>query len=247
MTVADSIEELLKIKHYAPEMKVLWRIATDKPDAQLKIGSFSAKFGDQLVTEEQIHRRLKQIQALGVKLEGVAFHTGSNFKGSGENLEYALNLSRQLIRIGREYAHPMRLLDIGGGFPALEIADKYLEILRSTQNDPLGYEVVAEPGRHSVGNCYSILTRIIGKREVNGKHGYFINESQYHSFNNVVMDSMSLDEAADSFYSSVADDGTISTDFEKDQRILFGMTCCGSDVITTIRPPANFLPPDNTH
>jgi diaminopimelate decarboxylase len=51
MTTADSIDELLKIKKYAPTMGVMWRIAI-KEEASDKLATpFSGKFGDDLESE----------------------------------------------------------------------------------------------------------------------------------------------------------------------------------------------------
>lgn len=48
LTTADSIDELLKIKQFAPKLKVLWRIAI-KEDASDNLATpFSGKFGDDL-------------------------------------------------------------------------------------------------------------------------------------------------------------------------------------------------------
>lgn len=58
-TTADSIEELEKIKEFAPEMKVIWRVKTYE-EKKLKY-SLSDKFGDAMCTEsdECAHKRFK--------------------------------------------------------------------------------------------------------------------------------------------------------------------------------------------
>lgn len=49
----------------------------------------------------------------------------------------------------------MRILNIGGGFGGIgDISDDIYEILKITKNDPLGYEVISEPGRFLSSNCY---------------------------------------------------------------------------------------------
>ncbi len=42
----------------------------------------------------------------------------------------------------------MGILNLGGGFPATDLTDELIEVLKETKDDPLGYKVVAEPGRH---------------------------------------------------------------------------------------------------
>jgi diaminopimelate decarboxylase len=42
----------------------------------------------------------------------------------------------------------MEILDIGGGLPADTIHQEIIDALKSTYNDPLGYKIIAEPGRY---------------------------------------------------------------------------------------------------
>ncbi|MEN9811528.1 MAG: hypothetical protein RL479_214 [Verrucomicrobiota bacterium] len=53
---------------------------------------------------------------LGLVAEGVSFHVGSqccNF----ENYVQSLNLAAAVMAEARSRGHPMKILDIGGGFP----------------------------------------------------------------------------------------------------------------------------------
>jgi len=74
----------------------------------------------------------------------------------------------------------MEVLDLGGGYPAGEIDSNMLEALTLTKNDPLGYKVIAEPGRYFSSNSGYLCTRIIGKRVKNGKTCIHVNDSLYH-------------------------------------------------------------------
>ena len=58
LTTADSIEELEKIKKYAPNMGILWRIAIKEEATDNLATPFSGKFGDDLESEEAIHERM---------------------------------------------------------------------------------------------------------------------------------------------------------------------------------------------
>ena len=69
LSLADTKKELIKMKELAPEMKVLWRISIEEPNEKnLYFRGFSSKFGDDLRTDEDIHRRMKEIKEMGVKL-----------------------------------------------------------------------------------------------------------------------------------------------------------------------------------
>jgi len=74
----------------------------------------------------------------------------------------------------------MEILDLGGGYPGGEIDDTMLEALSLTKDDPLGYKVIAEPGRYLSSNCGYVMTRIIGKRQKNNKTCIHVNDSIYH-------------------------------------------------------------------
>lgn len=50
LTTADTIEELHKIKKYAPTMRILWRIAIKEEASDKLSTTFSGKFGDDLDT-----------------------------------------------------------------------------------------------------------------------------------------------------------------------------------------------------
>jgi diaminopimelate decarboxylase len=191
LTTADSIDEIIKIKKYAPNMEILWRISIKEEASDNLATPFSGKFGDDLETDEMINDRMAEIEEMGVKLKGIHFHCGSGHHGSSA-FGKAVKFARRCMEIGRIYGHEMSLLDIGGGFPAGELSTNTIEALKPTQNDPLNYRIIAEPGRHFSGNCFYLLTRIIGKRVKSGKPCYHLNDSLYHSFNCNLMDGVSF-------------------------------------------------------
>jgi diaminopimelate decarboxylase len=229
LTTADTTEELEKIKQLAPNMKVLWRIAIKEDSADNLSTPFSGKFGDDIDNESKIHTRMKQIKNLGVKLEGIHFHCGSGQHGSSA-FGRAVHLARKCLEIGRYYGHNMETLDVGGGFPSGNLSQKTIEALSITRNDPLGYRIMAEPGRHFSAYSFYLLTRVLGKRVKSGKTCYHLNESLYHSFNSNIMDGMSF-EMQDQFYGRINSGKQEPLD-AMETSSLFGMTCDGLDVIT---------------
>lgn len=50
------------------------------------------------------------------------------------------------MKIGKKVGHKMKILDLGGGFPAGQLGKNQIEVLNETKSDT--YRVVAEPGRH---------------------------------------------------------------------------------------------------
>lgn len=229
LTTADTLEELSKIQQLAPRMKVLWRIAIKEEAADKLATPFSGKFGDDLDSEARIHARMKEIRDMGVKLEGIHFHCGSGQHGSSA-FGRAVLLARSCLEIGRKYGHTMETLDVGGGFPSGELSEKTIEALQATRDDPLGYRMMAEPGRHFSAYSFYLLTRVLGKRVKAGKTCFHLNESLYHSFNCNLMDGLSF-ENTEQFYGQLDPRGPAPLG-EMENSSLFGMTCDGLDVIT---------------
>ena len=123
-------------------MGVLWRIAI-KENATDKISTpFSGKFGDDLEEDEMIDARMKEIADMGINLKGIHFHCGSGMNGS-TGCGKAIKLARRCIEFGRLNGHEMHTLDIGGGFPAGDLPQGTIDALKQTENDPLGYRVIA--------------------------------------------------------------------------------------------------------
>lgn len=127
LTTADTIDELRKIQQIAPKMKILWRIAIKEDDAEKLSTTFSGKFGDDITTVTP-ERRFKQIRDMGIKLAGIHFHCGSGQHGSS-SFAKAVNLARECIRVGRKYGHTMEILDLGGGFPSLDLNQRTIDAL----------------------------------------------------------------------------------------------------------------------
>jgi diaminopimelate decarboxylase len=163
-TTADSIDELLKIKAIAPNMKILWRISITEENSKQLATVFSNKFGDDISSLEEAHLKFSYIaKELGIKLHGIHFHCGSGKNGSSSFLK-AVSIARKCLEIGRIYGHPMETLDLGGGYPSADLNDTFVSALQDTYKDPLGYQVIAEPGRHfSSHSCY-LFMRVMAKR-----------------------------------------------------------------------------------
>jgi diaminopimelate decarboxylase len=172
---------------------------------------------------------MAEIKAIGVNIKGIHFHCGSGMHGSSAFKKGVL-LARECLKIGREYGHEMSIMDVGGGFPAGDLNESTIEALHLTKDDPLGYTVIAEPGRHFCSRSFYLLTRVIGKRTKNDQVCYHLNESLYHSFNCNVMDAVSFDGTSDQFYRAISSKKEVDIT-EVPNSTIFGMTCDGIDVI----------------
>lgn len=238
LTTADTIDEIKKLNEIAPNnMKILWRIAIKEDNPEKLATVFSGKFGDDIINLNEAEEKFKMIKSMGVNLEGIHFHCGSGQHGSS-SFNKAVNLARKCIEIGRKLGHNMETLDVGGGFPGGNLNKATVDALKSTYNDPLGYRVIAEPGRYFSSSSCNLAVRVIGKRMKNNKPCYHVNDSLYHSFNCVLMDGISFDNKKDVFYSKWENGNK-----EENQKLaiseskfenstLFGMTCDGMDIIS---------------
>jgi len=89
----------------------------------------------------------------------------------------------------------LKLLDIGGGFPAhyddTIPAFKTLAKAINPELDrlfPPPIEILAEPGRFLVASAATAISKIIGKAVREGKLCYYVNDGVYHTFSGVIFD-----------------------------------------------------------
>ena len=89
----------------------------------------------------------------------------------------------------------MKILDIGGGFPAPY--DKHVRPFRELAKTinaelnrlfPKDMEILAEPGRFLVATAATAVAGVIGKAVRDGKQCYYINDGVYHTFSGVIFD-----------------------------------------------------------
>jgi ornithine decarboxylase len=189
----DDIHELLKIKLYHPEAKLIIRIVTDDSKSECK---FSCKFGVQL---SEVERVLSTAKSMMLNVVGVSFHVGSNCHDA---LTYynSIRDSRVVFDIGEKLGFSFNVLDIGGGFPGYEregmvTFDKIAyEVNRGLQEffPSETINVMAEPGRYFACSSHTLVANIIGKKEaiVDGvkKLKYYLNDGVYGSFNCIFFD-----------------------------------------------------------
>lgn len=83
------------------------------------------------------------------------------------------------MSLGRDLGHNMELLDLGGGYPASQLSEAQIEVLKATRNN--GYRVIAEPGRHFSQESGHLAVRVIGKRQKMGKTCYHVNDGYYYT------------------------------------------------------------------
>ena len=184
----DNLNELKKIKQFAPHAGVVVRLRVANTCSQCEL---SSKFGCD--TGEAVDLVLAALK-LGLVVEGLSFHVGSQCTNF-ENFVQALNIAAAIMKESKERGHEIKILDIGGGFPAAY--DKHVRpfsgLARKINAEihrlfPKDIQILAEPGRFLVATAAMSAARIIGKAVRDGKTCYYIDDSVYHTFSGIIFD-----------------------------------------------------------
>jgi len=186
----DNLEEIHKIKKYAPHAGLCLRIRVPNTGAVVELSSkFGASPGEAV---DLILEAVKQ----GLGVEGLSFHVGSQTTNF-ENFVQAINIAADIFAEAKSRGYDkMNLLDIGGGFPApydasvkpfQELAKKINSELNRLFPDPK-IEILAEPGRFMIATAGTSVVRINGKTVRDGKTCYYVNDGVYHTFSGIIFD-----------------------------------------------------------
>lgn len=184
----DNFEEVGKIKKYAPHAGLALRIKVPNTGAMVELSSkFGAPPGQAVDLIQAAHKA-------GLIVEGISFHVGSQCTNF-ENYVQALNLASNIFKEAKIRGFSMKLLDIGGGFPAPYNDDVTpFKVLAKKLNTelkrlfPKEIEILAEPGRFLVATTATLVASIIGKAHRDGKTCYYINDGVYHTFSGIIFD-----------------------------------------------------------
>lgn len=185
----DNLEEVRKIKKYAPHAGLCLRLKVANTGAMVEL---SSKFG--ALPGEAVDLILAADKA-GLTVEGLSFHVGSqttNFTNYVQALHLAAGVCKEAVERGYK---KMNLLDIGGGFPAPYDANvQPLRVLAKMLNSeinrlfPKHFEILAEPGRFMVATACSSVAEVVGKAHRDGKPCYYINDGVYHTYSGIIFD-----------------------------------------------------------
>lgn len=184
----DNLGELKKIKQYAPHAGVVLRLRVPNTGSMVEL---SSKFG---CDPGQAADLILAAFDLGLVAEGISFHVGSQCTNF-QNFVQALDISAAVMREAKSRGRPLKILDIGGGFPAPY--DRHVKpfsgLARKINAEidrlfPGDIQILAEPGRFLVATAAKSVARIIGKAVRDGKTCYYIDDSVYHTFSGIIFD-----------------------------------------------------------
>lgn len=184
----DNRAEIHKIKKYAPHAGLVLRLRVPNTGSMVEL---SSKFG---ADPGQAVDLILEAFNLGLVVEGISFHVGSQCTNF-ENYVQAINISHAVIKEAEDRGYKIRILDIGGGFPApydrhvpsfAELAQKINSEIRRLF--PSDMQIIAEPGRFLVATAATAICKVIGKTVRDGKICYYIDDSVYHTFSGIIFD-----------------------------------------------------------
>ena len=186
--VVDNAAEMEKFVPHRDRVSLLLRIGFRSPDAVVDLAK---KFG---CAPEGAFGLLELGASLGVSIDGLSFHVGSQCHSPAAHVG-AINDCRALIERARLAGlTAIRILDIGGGFPAsyvtqaMSIESFCGPIGRALDELPPGVRVIAEPGRCLAAPAMRAIATVIGKAQRGGTFWYYLDDGVYGSFSGRVYD-----------------------------------------------------------
>ncbi len=184
----DNTDEVGKIARHCDTAGLILRLKVPDFGSQVEMSSkFGAEPGDALALIRQAHDA-------GLEVEGLSFHVGSQCTNF-ENYTSALQITAEVYAEARRLGYPLKIVDIGGGFPVPYESDspRFEKLARIITAEcrrlfPKDTELIAEPGRFMAATAAVLISEIIGTARRDGKLFYHINDGVYHSFSGVVYD-----------------------------------------------------------
>lgn len=250
MMTFDSEDELLKIKLFHPNAKLVLRILVDDSKSKMPFG---VKFGCPMNDVESL---LQFAKFHKLAVIGVSFHVGSCCTDAVAYSD-AIKRSKFVFEIAKKVGFKFNLLDIGGGFSNSdkqgeitfsEIADEINKELKNSFSDYPDIRIIAEPGRFFASSTMTLVTSVIGKKRIirddnynssseivssnsiednieNTIYHYSVNSSIYGPFNNIVFDKSVPEIKLLNEYGDYDEKDTYKS-------VIFGQTCDSGDVIS---------------
>jgi ornithine decarboxylase len=184
----DNHEEVKKIAKHAPHAGLALRMRVPNTGSMVELSSkFGALPGEAVELIEYAHER-------DLVVEGLSFHVGSQCTNP-QNYIQALHLCAGVFAEAKSRGFELKLLDIGGGFPADydDSVPEFAGLAKSINHEldrlfPEPIEILAEPGRFLVASAGWAVSKIIGKAFRNDKTCYYVDDGVYHTYSGVIFD-----------------------------------------------------------
>ena len=184
----DNYEEVMKIARHAPHAGLVLRLRVPNTGSMVELSSkFGALPGEAVDLIAFAHNNKLEV-------EGLSFHVGSQCTNP-ENYNQALHLAAGIFDEAKTRGFNLKLLDIGGGFPAHYDANvppftRLAKVINAELDRlfPKSIEILAEPGRFLVASAATAISQIIGKAVRGGKLSYYLDDGVYQTFSGIIFD-----------------------------------------------------------
>lgn len=178
--MADSIEELNKIREHYNECPIIWRIKSYEQNSKIR---FNKKFGAD--DNDTIYALLNYPEIIGI-----SFHVGSQCNKMDSYIKTIDTILDRYYGIAYTNGNKLKIIDIGGGYNSSNDIIELSTIGKNSFNkiEKLGIKCIAEPGRLFSKNSISLFTKIIGIKMDFDRMDIYINDSIYNSFSGKVFD-----------------------------------------------------------
>lgn len=184
----DNHEEVIKIARHAPHAGLVLRLQVPNIGSMVEL---SSKFG---ALPEDAADLIAFAHNNKLEVEGLSFHVGSQCTNV-QNYIQALQLASNVVAQARDRGYNLKLLDIGGGFPAHydDTVPAFKQLAKTINAEidrlfPPPFEILAEPGRFLVASAATAIAQVIGKTVRGGKLCYYVNDGVYHTYSGVIFD-----------------------------------------------------------
>ncbi|NCT40661.1 MAG: diaminopimelate decarboxylase [Alphaproteobacteria bacterium] len=174
----ESLPELENIQAIAAQMDksadVVFRLNPNVSGGghhKISTGRARDKFG---ISVERIFEAFEMAQGMShINALGLSMHIGSQVS-TVETFEDAFKKLAGIVTDIRAAGHEITRLDIGGGFPIIYNEEDLLDFdaYANWVNEiiePLGTEIIMEPGRYLVGNGGALLTEVLYVKETSDR------------------------------------------------------------------------------
>jgi len=184
----DNHEEVIKIARHAPHAGLVLRVRVPNTGSMVELSSKFGALPGEAVDLIVFARNNK------LEVEGLSFHVGSQCTNV-QNYIQALQLTAEIFAEAKNRGIDLKLLDIGGGFPAHydNTIPAFKSIAKAINPEldrlfPPPIEILAEPGRFLVASAATAVAQVIGKAVREGKLCYYINDGVYQTYSGVIFD-----------------------------------------------------------
>lgn len=178
--VADSLDEVSRLRRLGAPVDVLLRLAVDSLGSRW---SLSTKFGAAI---EHLPMLANVAADGGLRVRGVSFHVGSQAESLGVWARAVHQAGRALAQLAAD-GHDIAILNLGGGFPVHydrtvpavgEIAE---EIKRAVADHaPQATRLLAEPGRYLVAEAGAVRATVLSTSMRGDRRWIYLNAGSFN-------------------------------------------------------------------